>query len=453
MAQSNVGSLAGGEANAAVMEALAADKREGLLLATRARWVALAVIAVFLPFLNTTWSVLYYEFLLLGFALTGWAQLKIGRVGRSRAELFLMGCELALLTFIVVVPNPFSVVTWPTAMQYRFENFLYFFILLAGATMAYSWRTVLAMGTWTTGLWLGAMVLVLLFGVEQAELSAAAETAFAGHPFLIALLDPNAVDIGLRFQEIVVFLITAGVLALGGWRANRLLHRQAEVARQRANLARHFAPTMVDQLATRDQPLGDVRAQPVAVLFADIVGFTKLAERQSPEEVVATLREFHSLMERAVFDNGGTLDKFLGDGLMVTFGTPDEGPEDADNGLRCARAMHTSVAAWNGDRRARGAEPIRLSVGMHYGEVVLGDIGSARRLEFAVLGDVVNVANRLEALTRELDASIIVSAACTEAIQRNGGASDALLEDFVDAGRQALRGREESLDIWLLARP
>ena len=187
------------------------------------------------------------------------------------------------------------------------------------------------------------------------------------------------------------------------------------------------------------------------MLFADIVGFSQVAERQSPQEMVAMLREFHSLMERAVFDNGGTLDKFLGDGLMATFGTPDTGPEDAANGLRCAHAMQVSVTAWNAERRARGGEAIWLSVGMHYGEVVLGDIGSERRLEFAVLGDVVNVASRLEALTRDLDASIIVSAACIEALE-SASAAPALLEAFVAGGPQNLRGREETIDIWKLPR-
>ncbi len=143
-------------------------------------------------------------------------------------------------------------------------------------------------------------------------------------------------------------------------------------------------------------------------MFADIVGFTKFAERQTADQVVSTLRGFHARMERAVFDNGGTLDKFLGDGLMATFGTPDPGPHDASNAVRCGHAMLAAIEDWNRERRASGAEPIALSVGLHCGTVVLGDIGSERRLEFAVLGDVVNVASRLEALTR--DPQIVLTA-------------------------------------------
>jgi adenylate cyclase len=121
---------------------LADSKREGLLLAVRARWVALAVTAVTLPIINPNRDVIYYVLMLGIFAAIGWAQLKVGKAGRSRPELFLMFCDLALLTFLSVVPSPLSTVNWPLAMQFRFDSFIYFFIFLATATLAYSWRTV-----------------------------------------------------------------------------------------------------------------------------------------------------------------------------------------------------------------------------------------------------------------------------------------------------------------------
>jgi adenylate cyclase len=97
--------------------ALVESKREGLLLAVRARWVALAVTAATLPILNPHWEVIYYVLMLGLFAVIGWAQLKVGKAGRSWPELFLMFCDLALLTFLSVVPNPWSTVNWPMAMQ------------------------------------------------------------------------------------------------------------------------------------------------------------------------------------------------------------------------------------------------------------------------------------------------------------------------------------------------
>ena len=114
--------------------ALADSKREGLWLAVRARWVALAVIALTLPIVNPHWEVIYYIVSLGLFAVIGWAQLKVGKAGVSRPELFLMFCDLALLTFIAVVPNPWSPGGWPIGMQFRFNTFIYFFVLLATAT-------------------------------------------------------------------------------------------------------------------------------------------------------------------------------------------------------------------------------------------------------------------------------------------------------------------------------
>ncbi|MDA1100618.1 MAG: adenylate/guanylate cyclase domain-containing protein [Proteobacteria bacterium] len=438
-------------ANEYLYEALSANKRDGLRLAVRARWVALAIIAMLIPYLNFTWEALYYEALLVGFALIGWAQLRVGRVAQSRQELLLIFCDLALMTFVIVVPNPFHHEIWPTAFQYEFAGFSYFYVLLASATMAYSWRTVVAFGTWTTGLWLGALTLVVLFGTEIPELSQKMAVALTGYDRMLAFLDPNNPQIPIRVQEIVVFLIVAGILALNGNRTNRLIIRQAEVARERANLARHFPPNIVDQMAKRHQPLGDVRSQVVAVMFVDIVGFTRIAERQSAADVVALLREFHGRMENAVFNQHGTLDKFLGDGLMATFGTPDPGAHDASNALRCARTMLADIDQWNSERMAAGAEEIAISIGLHYGMVVLGDIGSARRLEYAVLGDTVNVASRLEQLTRSLGVRMAMSDDLAKAIHDEPADDvDTLLSGLGNVGAQTVRGRDEPIVVWTL---
>lgn len=439
------------QANQYLIEALSTNKRDGLRLAVRARWAALSVIAVLLLYLNFTWEVLYYEVLLAGFALIGWAQLRVGRVAQSRRELFLIFCDLALLTFVLVVPNPFFHENWPTAFQYQFGGFSYFYVLLAAATMAYSWRTIIAFGTWTTGLWLIALILVVLFGTEIPALSEKVAIALVGYERMLDFVDPNDPRVPARIQEIVIFLIVAGILALNGQRNSRLLIRQADVARERANLARHFPPSIVDQMAERNQPLGTVRSQVVAVMFVDIVGFTAVAERRSPDDVVALLREFHQRMEGEVFDHHGTLDKFLGDGLMATFGNPDQGANDASNALRCGRAMLSKIDLWNQERQDAGEEPIEVSVGIHHGTVVLGDIGSARRMEYAVLGDTVNVACRLEELTRSLGVHMAMSDDLVTAVRHEPDTeAETLLSDFDNGGPHPVRGRSEPIVLWTL---
>jgi adenylate cyclase len=438
------------ESNKFLDEALEQDKREGQILAIKARSISLAVIGLFLIYLLQDFSVIYYEVLIGAFMLNGWAQLRVAKVGKSRAELFLMFVDLALMTIILVVPNPFDDRLWSVAMQYKFANFPYFYVLLAAATLAYSWRTMFAVATWTSGLWMAGYFWAINQEDTAPQVTAKVREALVDYPNFLDVLDPNHILLESRIQDILLFLIVAAILALNSWRARKLLIRQSDAARERANLARHFAPNIVDHLAGRDQPLGEVRSQSVVVMFVDIVGFTNMAEQGTPEQVVALLRDFHSRMETAVFDHNGTLDKFLGDGLMVIFGTPDPSPDDAKNAINCALAMQNEMKEWNEARVQQGRQPIRLSIGLHAGEVVLGDIGSARRLEFAVLGDVVNVSSRLEALTRTLDALVVASDDVIEAV---GGAEKMAGSGMVSLGPQQIRGREEPVPVWALKMP
>ena len=223
--------------------ALADSKREGLLLAVRARWVALAVIAVTLPIMNPNWDVLYYIASLGLFALIGWAQLRVGKAGVSRPELFLMFCDLALMTFLAVVPNPWAPGGWPIGMQFRFNTFIYFFVLLATAPLAYSWRTVIAMGTWTAALWAAGVGWAWLQPDTHAALAERVRAAVGFDVRMFALIDPTAIHITARFQEIVVFLIVSVTLAVAVRRSNALLVSHAGIERERTNLAVTFRPT------------------------------------------------------------------------------------------------------------------------------------------------------------------------------------------------------------------
>ena len=435
--------------NRRVEAALERDKRHSLLLAVRARWIALTAIAALLPIINPRLEVLYYEGLLVLFALIGWAQLKLGRVGRSRAELVLIFCDLALLTITVVAPNPMSDAAWPQPMQYRFENFIYFFVLLAGGTLAYSWRTVIWMAFLTTTLWVSGVLLVWLLFVPDTQLTQAAFVAFGQNPRLFEMLDPNSLMLEVRLQEIVVFVIVAAMLGLAARRSQQLLMNQVSSERELANLARYFSPNVVEELSQDDEPLKHVRSQSVAVLFVDIVGFTEFAADRSPEHVIETLRQFHSLMEKEVFDHNGTLDKYLGDGLMATFGTPATGPDDALNALKCVRAMATAVERWNEQRQSQGQPTIRASFGLHYGDIVLGNIGS-NRLEFTVIGNTVNIASRLEALTRSNEATLIASNSLIEKIRSRSDFKSDDLNGLEYLAEKQIRGLDEPVPVWKL---
>ena len=164
------------------------------------------------------------------------------------------------------------------------------------------------------------------------------------------------------------------------------------------------------------------------------------------------LRELHRRLADAIFAHDGTLDKFLGDGVMATFGTPETGGDDAARALACGRAMLQAVADWNRQRTAASAKPVRLSVGLHYGPAVLGDIGSERRLELAVVGDVVNVAARLEAMTRRHDTALLASDDLVKAAVRSDG--EQVRRDLEEVPPLALDGRADRVTAWrLVARP
>lgn len=221
--------------------------------------------------------------------------------------------------------------------------------------------------------------------------------------------------------------------------------------RERANLARFFSPELVDHMISIETPLATDRYQPATVLFVDMIGFTTFCAENIPRAVIDMLRELLSILSEQVFDHDGTIDKFLGDGLMAVFGSPQAGPRDVSNAVRCAIAMHEAVSAWN-MRTGRSAEDaVQIAIGIHSGHVIMGDIGSEKRLEFAVLGDTVNIASRVEGKCRSLGTSILFTADVMRGLVLEGGEDVAV--DFVDFGLQDLRGRSTNIQLYGLGRP
>ncbi|HKQ51157.1 MAG TPA: adenylate/guanylate cyclase domain-containing protein, partial [Pyrinomonadaceae bacterium] len=183
-------------------------------------------------------------------------------------------------------------------------------------------------------------------------------------------------------------------VAVENARAHERLARE-EVAR--ANYGRFLPEYVVKQMLENPESfkLGGVN-QTITVLFADIRGFTRLSEHANPEKVVQLLNKYFSAMTDIIFAHGGTLDKYLGDGLMALFGAPTATPQDATNALNAAVAMQRRVISINQELRAEGLGEIGVGVGLHTGEAVVGYIGSERRSEYTAIGDTVNTASRLE---------------------------------------------------------
>lgn len=195
-------------------------------------------------------------------------------------------------------------------------------------------------------------------------------------------------------------------------------------AREKENHVRRvfqkYVPARVVQEVLSSEESPDPREQIVSVLFADIWGFTRLAERIQPALLLELLNEFFEEMVAVVNTNGGIVDKFMGDSLMALFGVPDPDPAGAGAALKSAYEMQQALARLNADRRASSRPEFRMAIGLHHGPAVTGNIGSSQRTDYTAVGDTVNLAARLERLNRHYDSDVLLTGPAAEAAEHHG---------------------------------
>ncbi len=211
-----------------------------------------------------------------------------------------------------------------------------------------------------------------------------------------ALHVDTPLKVGSFTAEDLDLLTALGNFAAVAIERARLQTRIEREERIRERLSRYHSPAVVEEIASESSALEKVRTRPVSVLFADIVGFTTLAETMAPEAVSRFLSTVFTFAADAVFAQGGTLDKFIGDAVMAFFGAPIPQADHPRRAVAAAARMIESVIAWNAERAAHGETPVAIRVGINTGNAVVGDIGSDQRVDYTVLGNTVNVAARLE---------------------------------------------------------
>lgn len=206
---------------------------------------------------------------------------------------------------------------------------------------------------------------------------------------------------------------------------------------KRERLGRYFSPTVAEEIQRMGDEASKAHLSEVTVLFSDLRDFTTLAERMETAAIVELLNEYFEEMVTVVFEHGGTLDKYIGDGLMVYFGAPVSQEDHAARAVRCALAMRGKLEAFNAARPPQLA--LRMGIGIHTGSAVVGSIGAPHRREYTAIGDTVNLAARIEQLCKVHGVDILVS---QEASRAAGGVTA-----FRLVGETPVKGRAASVEI------
>ncbi len=248
-----------------------------------------------------------------------------------------------------------------------------------------------------------------------------------------------------NLARLAVVGLTAYTLFVAVKRARRALTTAVTETHLRNNLSRYFSPRLVDEIAQSGDAARSFRPQKVAILFVDLRGFTAMAERMPADQVAEFLNEYRRRIAEPISRHHGTIDKFIGDGVMTIFGVPEPSADDARNAILAGMELVSVIESWRRERLAEGLPPVEIGIGIHYGDVIAGALGDEHRLEYTVVGDAVNTAARIERLTADLGTPLLVSADVV-------AAAPGLEQDLPLAApfTHVLRGRSQPIHLYRL---
>ena len=448
------GSPASGPSRQSVRNGIEQEEVAGLGYILVVRLTALFLLAAWALTLPLERSASYLG-AIVAFAVLGTIPYLLARMGyplKYFAALFVL-VDAAILTYILIVPPSFYVDGWTPQINLRLPNFLFLGIFLISMALSYSpglvvWAGAVSIATWRVGF----LCVVRQPGTVLCGSRDTLDSGMSAPAVIARFLSPNTVSVTNWYNQLVFLVLVTLILTLTVWRSRQLVRKQVAAENERANLSRYFSPNIIQELTTNPRALDIPVEQPVAVLFADMMGFSTISERLVPKELLELLKEFHARLAQIAFAHGGTVDKYIGDSIMVHFGTPRPMADDPVRALACAAAMIQEIKTWNVERAKSAHFPVKLGIGVHYGQVIVGNIGHAQRLEYTVLGDTVNVANRLERLTRQTDSLLMVSDILVRAVQSQGCDPTTIVRGLEPDSARHVRGRHQPVAVWSLAR-
>ena len=238
------------------------------------------------------------------------------------------------------------------------------------------------------------LILLALLSLDRKTIVATAVMATAAQ--LLLFQSAGLTSAGWTSSVVLVVALVAAAAIFVAGRIVSLVRGIASEQAARARLTRYFSPAVASRIAEIGGSSAEGEHHEVSILFSDIRGFTALSEKLESPKVVALLNEYLTVMVDVIFKHGGTLDKFIGDCVMAFFGAPMPQPDHAQRAVRAAVEIQRSIKQWNDERAGRGGTPLLSRIALNSGPVVVGDVGSNKRVDYTVLGNTVNVAARLE---------------------------------------------------------
>ena len=327
----------------------------------------------------------------------------------------------------------------PPSFYLKAPTMIYVFIFIGLRVLSFRARYVVAAGLTAAAGW--------------ATLAAYAVYASGGREMItrdyVEYMTSNSVLVGAEADKIIAILVVTAVLAVAMNRARRLVVRSAAEGEAARDLARFFSPEVARQITDAEQVVeaGSGEARDAAILFCDIRGFTRYAHSVPPGEVIAMLTDYQHALVPAIQAHGGAIDKFMGDGIMATFGAVRPAERAAADALRAVDAVMIAAADWNRRRAAEGRPAHRVNAAAAFGPIVFGAVGDGDRLEYTVIGDPVNQAAKLEKANRAQGADALTDRGTFDAAVRQG--YEAVSVEHRSGSR--LEGFDEPVDLVVLA--